>query len=442
MITTFLQKTVRRITTHGLSYWIGVVIITILGFSLNHYLDEENFQSIRSVKFWLYRMLDSPMRIGRVAETTVIEISDLEYDGILARRTPLKRDYLGVLVKNLCAANARVVALDVSFQGLPKGPGRTAISDYAGETDEFRNAIFDILKSPDGQHQSRNPFCRIVFAVRLDCGNTCRRPLQEIDAAQFSSSRVTEGAANFAADIREMPTRRPLENARPEDSFSWAIFRAYNDSYGYPTPDATALAFPYTEFLSENQFKKQNRVLPADSVYQSKCDEVRPGPECQKIERQVQGRVVLIGGTWHRYASSDELIDPHYTPIGLMSGVFVHANFVAAAIDGRLAYPVTSTTAMLIDILVVSAFAILMASIEKLTVRIVAMVSLVMVLLLVQYIAFHNFGYVVDCAIPVLLLICHYYVHENSDVWREKFRGWRVARVDKRGEKNGHSGEN
>jgi len=54
------------------------------------------------------------------------------------------------------------------------------------------------------------------------------------------------------------------------------------------------------------------------------------------VEEKIQGRVVLIGANWHQLGSNrGDLVDSYSTPVGKLPGVFIHANYVQAILDGR-----------------------------------------------------------------------------------------------------------
>ena len=66
--------------------------------------------------------------------------------------------------------------------------------------------------------------------------------------------------------------------------------------------------------------------------------------------RQLQGKVVLIGGHRKVRADSEEWLDYHRGPEGPTLGVYLHANYVEGLISGNIMRPVARRTAVAVDV--------------------------------------------------------------------------------------------
>lgn len=438
-------KRIKRVTTRSRWYWMGALTMALVGFGLDEYLAAVQPAWEMTPKFFFYNLLNGSERAGLPSDTAVVLVTDQEYwtgkksGWDLAHRSPLKKDYVGALVEKLCAADARVVALDINLSAPSDNPSVKESDDYSEEISAFRNSINEALASPDTAHPWRNPLCRIVFAVGLEChAGACNvRPRQDVDAKEFASSRVTEGQVNFAPDIRRMPTQVGLDNDEAEDSFAVAITHAFNASFEPPASSSTETKtgdaqqseededgeFPFVLFLKEHDFEK--RVLPSQTVIVSKCDDTayRGLEDCLAVKRLVQGRVVLVGGGWHIDGENrGVLVDQYDTPAGPLTGVFVHLNYVAAALDGRIELPVLEWLEKLIDIVIVALSAVAAAASSGLWSRMKLVIMFCLFWLIAQYFTWHNLGLFIDCTIPMALLVLHSYIHETVEAQFENKR--------------------
>lgn len=416
-------------------YWLGTALTIVVGFCLNQYLTEIHPSWEMVPKFIVYNFLNGSERAGLPSDTAVVLITDQEYwagknpNWDLAHRSPLKKDYVGKLVEKLCAADARVVALDINLSAPSDNPAVRESEDYADEISKFRNSIKEALEKPDIMHPWRNPLCRIVFGVPLSCQDShCNvRARQDIQAKDFGSPRVTEGQVNFAPDIRQMPTQVDLANGEDEDSFAIAITHSFNASFDTPSSASKAAnagqasdedddEFPFVLFLKERDF--ETRVLESNTVIVSNCDSASGlgSEDCLAVKRLVQGRVVLVGGGWHLDGEKrGDLIDQYQTPAGTLTGVFIHLNYVAAALDGRVERAVPKWLDWSVDLLIVLIMAVVAAASTKGWTRALALLGFCVFWLIAQYLTWHNLGLFIDCTIPVALLVLHSYVHTTVE---------------------------
>jgi len=62
-------------------------------------------------------------------------------------------------------------------------------------------------------------------------------------------------------------------------------------------------------------------------------------------------KVVIIGGGWHQYGvDSGPQNDAHESPVGLVYGAFVHANYVEALLDSRAYSPMKEGWAITLEV--------------------------------------------------------------------------------------------
>lgn len=420
----FLEEMRRRIIAKGKVYWIVATFCGIGGILASVYATEYLPGLMLTPKFFMYRIFSGP-RQGQSLESTAVLISDQEFAKNFSGRLPLKRDVMGQMVTALCAAGARVVALDVSLKS-DTGTSVSSSSDpYNAETEKFRHYVSDALAAPDATHPWRNPLCRIVLAVALDCDNPpCQRVTQAINAVDFQSERVTEGAANLAdSDIRKMPTHRPLADGSDELSLSLAAARAYEASVGINTSLEAGDEFPFITFLTETNFREQKRLVFAADVLASNCDTVsgKNSLNCLNISSIVQGKIVLVGGSWHDVGNA--LHDGYDTPAQSLPGVLVHLNFVAAYLDKRLTYRLPHGIGILLEGVTVVVLALLAACTEGVIANLVFLLLGGFFLFVCEYILWVSFGLYFDAILPMVFLLLHSHIHDHFMLrYREKGR--------------------
>ncbi|MFD1561263.1 CHASE2 domain-containing protein [Paraburkholderia silviterrae] len=105
---------------------------------------------------------------------TLLQIGDDEYwKGSLARRVPVKRDYLAALVNKLCAADPQVVALDFDLHSPVVDGSYNDNPEYKGET----------LTLVDSVNRAAASGCKVVLPDAMDCAsnNSCVREAGVLD---------------------------------------------------------------------------------------------------------------------------------------------------------------------------------------------------------------------------------------------------------------------
>lgn len=409
----FLSEMRQRIVAKGKIYWIIASALGAISIVLSLYVAVTWPDLMSMPKFWMYDILSGP-RQGQSLDSTAVVISDDDFANDFSQRLPLKRDVIGHIATNLCAAGARVVALDISMRS-DSGTGANSTPDlYAAETAQFRQSIEDALAPPDTSHSWRNPLCRIVLAVALNCDKLpCMRASQAINASDFHSDRVSEGFANLAfGDRRKMPTHTPIVGNIDEPSLSLAAAHAFEASIGLENPTPVIEQYPYITFLAETDFRNQRRILDSGNVLSSGCatSAGRYSKACLDITGIVQGKIVLVGGAWHDVG--DTYHDEHDTPVKKMPGVLVHLNFVAAYLDQRLSYAVPHVMGVILELFIVVVLALVTACTEGFIANLTFLVLGGFFLLICEYVLWISFGLYFDALIPLILLFLHSHIHD------------------------------
>ncbi|CAB3745481.1 hypothetical protein LMG24238_07617 [Paraburkholderia sediminicola] len=404
------QEFVENVRKRSCGYWVLVVAMTVIGFLFSEYLPEFRVGVVTGIQGFVDGVLNRTPGSTSAWTSAAVLIDDPAYYGVFQDRTPLRRDLLGDLTKNLCDAGARVVGLDMTI-----GATNSSSPDpYASETTAFRSDVRAAL--------NERSLCRIVLAVDIDHG---KRVNQLVNPGDFNSERVTEGDSNLPEDQRQIPTHRPIDNGAEEDSFGWAAVRAYLASHNeIPTEDPGG-DYPSATFVDASELAQRGRLLYAQNVLASTCgtdsgaSESRV-QECSALQAQVEGKVILVGGAWHPDgAGMGELIDRWPTPLGKMSGVLIHLNYVEDALQTHLVFPTPNLLDRLIEVLICVVLALVTAGLESTVARLIFLGVACFVLFSTEYISWLVYWRFFDSTIPVIALVGHSLLHKKAEAFVE-----------------------
>src|SRR6266550_6446433 len=100
----------------GLRYWLTVLVLLVGGTVIGDILGEQ-YMWIR-LRYRIYPYLQAATPGEKYPSRTFLNLIDDDdyWKGKLARRVPLKRDYLACLVQALDSASPSLIALDVDLR--------------------------------------------------------------------------------------------------------------------------------------------------------------------------------------------------------------------------------------------------------------------------------------------------------------------------------------
>jgi CHASE2 domain-containing sensor protein len=319
---------VRQVYRDHPLHWPTAVTLIALSWYLGPYVEEHGI--IQPLQYWLYGFTQNTSpRHPQARFTVVVKIDDEAYYlGEPQHRRPLKRLYIARLAEKLAKFSPGVIAFDVDFRAVdPSGKTRVkssngayelpVSSDYLRETEEMLDRIRAVSAK-----------CPIVLARRIvedpDNDEYYIPRSDQYDGYDFGTGQVTRGHILFADDIRFIS---PIIHSKTEhfDSLALAAIRATKRE---------VLAGKDWEVVRFGSF------IPEEAMPSVKANEVLcAADDDAELKRRLNGQIVLVGGTWHRGDMDGlKLEDGWDTPIGVIPGVFVHANYAEAILDQRF-YP-------------------------------------------------------------------------------------------------------
>jgi CHASE2 domain-containing sensor protein len=392
---TWNVRAFRQKATDG-SYWLRILLLVILGMVLARWLAD--FGWWRAITYRTYgallRASQSPPEYP--AWTAVVLIDDDDYwREEWARRAPIKRSTLAKLVKQIAAASPRVIAIDIDLRAqVPDGSILTH-PEYEGETSELLTTIAQVAQHTPVVLPKTIGFDEHVRSFVVDADVFDRVPL---------GSNVVAGYTRVPADLRNLalPT---IVNGQSVTSLAAAAAAFVN-------PKAVAGAqrrgggdFPFSMFLPPAAY--EDVTVRARDVLAGNGTALRT----------LRHRVVVIGGQWHREAHGrGAFVDQHLTPVGFLSGAFIHANYIEALLAQRTFSPSFHWVHYVLDVLVGFALAAIFIAVRGLW-KAPYLAVLAVVVGGISLVAFQNLGTFFD-GVPALVLLGGHAAVETITEWK------------------------
>jgi CHASE2 domain-containing sensor protein len=388
----------------GLWYWISAVLLIVLGTYVGNVFSRS--QRWVDLRYALYQYETKGLRPKSYdLRTVIVLIGDDEYwRGKLARRAPIKRDYLAKLVRAMDACDPAIIALDFDLRSpTPNGELRDNL-DYSGETATFLQAVKDVsLKRP------------VVLPKTIGLAGKSYFAESDIDDGyDFGPGNVLRGYISLPYDKREVPLTLPVQGFGTLDSFAQAIVKADNKT-ALEGLDVPSYSLPFGSFMDPTSFA----VVPAQDILNGVPDS----------GRKLAHKIAIVGAGWSRLAlGRGGKVDSYASPAGTISGVFLHANYVEALIGEHIYHPWGEEAAVILDVVLAVSLAILFA-LEvgvwwKLGVAFVLSLSLIVF----SYFSLQNLGAFFDFFVPSILILLHAFI-ERVREWRQAYHQQQEVRI-------------
>lgn len=398
----FVKKKLEVLREKGAVYWLTALCMIPLGLILGSYINKVD--TIIAIRYALYQFLQeqSPHSPTHSKMTVLVLIDDDDYwKGELARRRPLKRDYLARLLRKLDAADPIAIGLDIDLRSQTLDGSMVNHPDYQRETEQLLASI-----------RSASSKRTIVLARTIVDNPRGRGKILEpalFGDASALGRNVQNGFVTLSSDIRRVPLRVKLADASFVDSFALALVRCYDSKAVVDATPRDWFDFPFGAFIRESGFTRRSAgwVLRA---------------EPEELKSIFSHHIVLVGGAWHEdMYGQGKIVDSRPSPVGDIGGTFVHGNYVETLLQNNVYKPSDERAAVVIDILLSVLIAVVFAMDSRLFVQIMYTIVLVIGLLLLSIASFQNFGRVFDFILPVVLVTLHAFAERVLE-WRVKAR--------------------
>ncbi len=239
----------------------------------------------------LFRVRYSSEDLPSSRDKLVIIAVDDESSSRLGLRWPWPRTTLANLVRELTSKGCSVIGMNFTFTGLEEGQEASTL-DLADAISNHRAVV--VGSTMEGERLVRPSSALVEAGAKYGF-------LEKIVDDDFM--------------IRRSYLRRPYRHGGEEPSFPLALWRQ-EEASDQRMDDWTA---------SDGSYMLNYLVKESDLKTVSAWKVLGPGVSAETL----RGKTALVGIT------SSLLSEKHYTPIGLLSGLFVHANEWIALKEGR-----------------------------------------------------------------------------------------------------------
>lgn len=384
-------------------YWIRVFVLTAVGLLIGYKLGE--LQVWTSLRYSIYRFQTNMLRPPQpyALDVSFVMIGDGEYwTGAFERRAPLRRDSLATLLRAIDRAQPAVVALDVDFTvPIP--------DDSAGESDSYASEsaiLADAIQQISASH-------RVVLPVSVSAGKGLHS--YRMNADIFSNitwkhpEHIARGYIQLPYDIREIPAELQVERsfgeALPSDpipkgkviqSFAQALITMKDPRFSEHTRHKDHQDLSFGSFLPVSEFT--NSSFSAGQLMSNDENAIN----------NIYSRVVIVCGSWSQFAYGvGPKIDQHYTPVGNISGAFVHANYMEALLTGHSYARAPEWLVAIIEVSLLLMAAAVFTLEVKTGLKITASAMPAILIAVFSYALLQNLGVFLEFFIPMVILALH-----------------------------------
>lgn len=403
----WLVQSRKNLSAKGRSYWLLAGFLLAVGMIVGHLLGTHSFWV--AARYYVYNVLQKasahPLRAS--TRTVVVLIGDEEFwNGELARRTPLKRDYLACLLLKLDEANPAVIALDIDLS--VKHP------DYQKETDRLIEALKLVAHNRPVVVSQQISRTGNSWAVTSD-PNSHPGSYQSIPSIfdSYHIDNISPGHVLLRDDVRQVPLVLSLEDGTKVQSFAAAIVKPLDPTALQDAQASGDSGLPYGTFIPANRITQ----MSANYVFATDANELR---------KSLAANAVLVGGAWHVNSFEETRIDTHPTPVGEIPGVFVHANYVEALLTHRVSRPISRVLGITIEFLLAAFIAVIFAWKMMPASKLKWAGGLSLTLVLMTYVFWQNLGLFFDFFIPLILLGSHAAIAQIME-WRDEAHAPKTA---------------
>lgn len=308
-------------------------IVIMLSFSILFWLTPAYYSGSEGFEKAILQTRDSFFKIRQITTTPPEAIKDIVLVTIdeescqkLNARWPWSRTVLARVVDQLTARKARLVGLNLSFTGLEDGRDQST-QNLAKAMREQRNVI--VGETFDAANRVVKPSTLIAqAAARIGY-------LDKIVDADFVIRRSYLVAPYTLQGIGGIPIAPGDSAGLFESSFPLQLAAAYSGPKDQNNPSYD----PELGLVSVGSAPRRGIFVMADGEYV--INFLAPESDFQKISAwkvaegrisgaDVRNKAVLVGLT------SSIFSDTHPTPVGILSGISIHANELLSILSGRM----------------------------------------------------------------------------------------------------------
>jgi len=394
-----------------LSHWMVVLLLTGIGLWVGSYIDHNNlWTDVRyAATQKMFQQLRKPLYPKR---TAIVLIGDEEYWlGELAGRSPIRRDYLGRLVDALDKAGAQVIALDFDLRS-PEPDGSVRENPaYIEETKVLASSINSI-----------NGRAKVILATSIGLAPDGDGYVSQANVYDgLISAPIERGYVQLPYDVRRVPLPMDVEDRSGNqtsvvDSFSTAIVKSVDLEAYRRTVDSGSDELPFASYIAPSEFANSSepKLLRASKLLR----------DPSAASKYLSGKIVIVSGDWNSRAFGvGPRVDMHASPVGLMPGAMIHANYVESMLNDQVFRPIPEWLAIAAEVLMVLVLSVVAFLGLRLWVQMATMIGITLLILLASFFL-QDLGRFVDFFIPLIIVLGHRVIEKILE-WRREAVEWR-----------------
>jgi CHASE2 domain-containing sensor protein len=385
----WLTSQLKELSEKGIAYWFRVAVVVVLGVKAGDWVAHtDSWRGWRRACYQLSQSKIPPAFRPHPYVTVLVLIEDQEYwrePGLFAHRAPIRRDCLASLVRAIGAQSPAVIALDFNLESASPDGNPIDEPEYAAETDDLVAAIREVPRN-----------CSVVLpkTTRTSSTGGYLENSAVYDGKDFGETEVYKGyisgppPENFPGVAFFTMT---VQDGSSLSSFAQAIARAKKPGSSLDNKGTT---LPSTTFVPLEEFP-----------YTSALNLLNGEPSALE---KLPHNTVVVGAHWHTDGyNGGKLIDQHDSPLGLVPGVLLHANYVESILNTRLYWEWPPIWLRVIDVTAALLVALVFALKTGTIVKALAVGLIIVALPVASVVSLLAFASVFDFSVLVVIVIAH-----------------------------------
>lgn len=340
----------------------------------------------------------------RTPEIVLVQIDDQAFRN-LGEKQPLPRSYIASLIGLIARSGAKVIALDIELKvSTNTREDNALLKAIAGAAENGVSKVVPVFViRPQKEEAGKTLYARSPFfnpklvavagfanaPVESD-GFVRQLPL----AVRDSDGKILPSLAlGVLARFAGYDAAR-LEQGLNQSEKITLLLPEWNKFQGSLLPQLTPFSFNLEDSWKINFAGAQGsfRAIPSDPVFTLSKQKV-----ALAIDNPFRDRIVLIGAT---FGDSRDFFP---TPVGLMSGMEIHANVIHTLLSRSQILPAYRLLAFSISLLFAVIISLFLTLLRPAMVTILSLVA-IPILLVPSYLAFAYLGLWVDFVTPLLAI--------------------------------------
>jgi CHASE2 domain-containing sensor protein len=140
--------------------------------------------------------------------------------------------------------------------------------------------------------------------------------------------------------------------------------------------------------------------------------------ESAAAQEYVRGKIAIVSGRWNSRAFGvGPRVDLHASPVGLVPGAMIHANYVEAMLNDRAFSPLPKWFAYTVEIVPVVLLSLVIAGISSSWLQLAAVIGTTLFMLVLNFFL-QDLGMFFDFFVPTVMLLGHVVAHKINEWWK------------------------